>query len=537
MSDRNIDNAYKKAFPKQEYSYKPEYWAQMEASMGPAAPRVPSWWWKAASAVLAVATTASVWFWNSNEQGPVLADKNQTQVESTSVQNANNSSNEELNSKSVASAPAAATLSEGKTSLSSGIESTSAQAESASMDQVEQTSEARSEGSHSIQPDKASKASSLFSKEKQSKSVQKAAIQQAGFALSSPKKSNQQQAVLGAGSSSLAQAERFSSTSESESAIANVEVNETVANDNALPRMPFRDATLFAEGAILSPDLSTSQSSASNIARNPFKMPKLHFYFGASAGYSMLNNDNNLLITPSGNYRDLTMDMYRNQSMEVGVDFGVKYRNFLVQSGLKYSNLSQAYEMNFIALSEQVDMDISERRVIKETLPSPNSKLIIVPGPDNTFDYRIDTVYDTAWAIHVDTNYFSAVVAENQMYRSSYTIDYAQIPLYIGYELPLKDFYLHLSTGMDMAVLVSATGTVYDPETQSVIAQLDKSELNPVLWKYRLNLGIGYNVNDRVSLYLNPSYSRSLNTAYKEDHSYSGQFSGYGLNAGLRYQF
>ncbi len=536
MSDRNIDNAYKKAFPKQEYVYNPEYWAQMESAMGPASPRVPSWWWKAASGVLAVATAASVWFWNAGVENSVVADAASPSVETTVNPESNNSSNEAL---SIVQDDISTTTSPDQTAEVAAMDNSLEESNTATNttnQEVNGPSNGVNIPSNRKQASPGTAPSKRFNKQSA-----KASIQQAGLSLSSKSSGLKSQASFAIPNEEVQQ--KTSSNpgvinSANTLAETNSTIEQTTKASTIIPRMTSQNADgLFPLPSAEQPDFSSSSANLAAIKRNPFKMPKFHFYFGASAGYSMLHNDEQLAFKPTGNYQNLSMDMYRNQSIEAGIDFGVKFRNFLIQSGVKYSSLSQAYEMNFTALTEKTEITVSSNRVIEELTISPNSKPIVEYDQDGTLKSRLDIVYDTSWAVQTDTSYLHSIESSEQMYRSSYSINYAQIPLYIGYELPLKDFYLHLSTGMDMALLVNASGTVYDAETQSIVQQLDKSELNSVLWKYRLNLGIGYNVNERVSLYFNPTFARSFNTAYKAGHSYSGQFSSYGINAGLRYQF
>ncbi|MFT4678468.1 MAG: hypothetical protein ACI84C_001834 [Flavobacteriales bacterium] len=114
------------------------------------------------------------------------------------------------------------------------------------------------------------------------------------------------------------------------------------------------------------------------------------------------------------------------------------------------------------------------------------------------------------------------------------TFQYIEIPLSIGYEFEKGPWSLGLRTGISAGLLVSTKGQYIDTDSQSAIVKQDISRR--WIWNYQARIALGYALNDKTRLYLEPVFKTTLNSIVNRT-DFSQKYSTYGLRLGLGFKF
>ena len=146
--------------------------------------------------------------------------------------------------------------------------------------------------------------------------------------------------------------------------------------------------------------------------------------------------------------------------------------------------------------------------------------------------YGIDTTYRTVY----DTTSLSHTTTENNQKSFGYKANYLSVPLVIGYEQQINRFSVGAGIGLQMNILSSISGQVYDG-TDFQFKSDFKDRLNPIVYAASVQLNLCYDLKPGLSLILQPRVVKSLNSTFKQGDELASNYTGFGTTVALRYKF
>ncbi len=114
------------------------------------------------------------------------------------------------------------------------------------------------------------------------------------------------------------------------------------------------------------------------------------------------------------------------------------------------------------------------------------------------------------------------------------TFQYVEIPVSIGYTFQKGPWSLGIRTGFSAGILIASTGQYLDTDRQSAIVKQDISRR--IIWNYQARLALGYALNDKTRLYLEPVFKTNINSVVSRS-DFSQKYSTYGLRLGVGFKF
>ena len=114
-----------------------------------------------------------------------------------------------------------------------------------------------------------------------------------------------------------------------------------------------------------------------------------------------------------------------------------------------------------------------------------------------------------------------------------------EIPLWIGYKFSAGKFDIEIKAGVSVSFITNVNTTLLYPYSDSAIVYKDIN-YSPYRKNYFSILAAAsliYNINDRFSIFLQPSLKYGLGSIFKNDYPISKKINSYSLGAGLRINF
>ena len=265
--------------------------------------------------------------------------------------------------------------------------------------------------------------------------------------------------------------------------------------------------------------------------------PKL--FVGLGVVSEKLDNDEDLNINVSEEIKNVALTEGGNNVYEAGINAGMKWKGLVIYSGLMIRQQRAEYNINYSHTTNWEEENIETETNLSEvnkTFLGDEIKTVIRDGKkyfERTPIYQIDSVYET----NSDTGFTTHSNTQGLDEKFTYKINYVTIPLNVGYEYQINRFFVSVNVGMNMSVLSSVSGNVYNSETNSVVAFNDKSDLNPIVYIANAAVGIGYNMSPQLSLTVQPRFTKSLNSSFKETSDFATTYHGTGANFMLQYNF
>lgn len=227
-----------------------------------------------------------------------------------------------------------------------------------------------------------------------------------------------------------------------------------------------------------------------------------------------------------------------NSGFSIGLNAGYQYKNWLLQTGLTYSQINEDFNDTLITnISDSIsyyeyyftghhELDTAYFTFIWDP---DDSLYILVPYLHDTFITDLDSAQN--WQTYNNTT--------RRFYNNLNKYTYLEIPVSLGYEFKYQRFSIIPRIGGIIGILLNAKGRSISFYDHDALIELDKNKL-PFLkttFSWMVGLGINYRFNDHFSLITEPFFKQNLNSIYTNRHPFSQRFSTAGLRAGLKYEF
>lgn len=243
------------------------------------------------------------------------------------------------------------------------------------------------------------------------------------------------------------------------------------------------------------------------------KEPKKYAFFvelngGPSQSFRMFQTDNN-----RANYRDGAENPY--YAYGGGVDAGILFKNkYQVTAGIGIDNKGEDYY--FKGQAESLTYNIDSFYVYYDTIFDS------VVYTDSTLMYTADTVY-------------TSFIPESKL-KQRY--QYLKIPVMFGYRFNINEkWFITPNVGVVVNYLISGSSTWFDPDRQELITYNAREKYRTIVFAGRAKIDIGFNVNERWSILLQPGYTRYLQSIYRKEEPFKHYPYSYDLNLAVRYTF
>ncbi len=200
--------------------------------------------------------------------------------------------------------------------------------------------------------------------------------------------------------------------------------------------------------------------------------------------------------------------------------FGVKRKNWTLQTGISYSRYKERF--NYTTYDISIDsIDV----LIYDTLDS----------------YYVVNGNDTDWVYITDTNYEKQADSVNTPVTNKYLNKYLyfEIPLIIGYEINKeKKLSYTVKAGTIFGIFYKAEGKTFLFDDNNKVYELkDNSPFVKMNISLFFGLGFNYHISDKISLMVEPSFMQNIKSVFKKDYPVSLKRSVAGIRFGVQYSF
>ena len=255
--------------------------------------------------------------------------------------------------------------------------------------------------------------------------------------------------------------------------------------------------------------LEKSDSTQNNVSPSNKTLPKkstnmdLNWYgalsFGADFTSTTLSSTNPSL-TDWVNYRTAGETLI--PTLGVSFEAGLNIKQFTIGTGINLYNYASDVQYSFLLVN---------------------------------IDSVIEYVYDTAMITIIDSFYVISIDTNEQVFNGRNKISYIEIPILLGYQFKAGNWRFGLSTGPSIGLLNSAVITYpnYD---------LNTSETIPVTYfknsyfNWIAKPSVTYMFTDNIGFGINGMFRWNLGSIV-ENADIQQQYSGYGIQVGLRVEF
>lgn len=202
-----------------------------------------------------------------------------------------------------------------------------------------------------------------------------------------------------------------------------------------------------------------------------------------------------------------------NAEINVGVLFKNKYQ---VSVGLGIDNKGEKYKFSGKDALYQTTIDTSYSIV---------------------FDTIIDSVWiwDTVPVYEETTTQLHAAVPAQSVINK---YQYIKVPVMFGYRFNVNDkFFITPNAGVIINYLVTAQATWFDPALHQYIIYDTRDKYRTLVFAARAKIDIGYRINEKWSVLLQPAYTRYLSSIFRKEDYFKQYPYSYDVNIGIRYTF
>ena len=234
----------------------------------------------------------------------------------------------------------------------------------------------------------------------------------------------------------------------------------------------------------------------------------------------------------------LTITPQNITDWSAGLTAGLKKGGFYASSGIQMREINQRFGVNYKSTQEEEEMVINERKEISG-LDSTFVRHVIQKqqiGSDYVFvlektEYNVDTAYSIIQDTTINTTQKESSYASDQAYQ----LKYIQVPLTVGYEYILgRKWLIEASIGTNFGFLTKSTGNALDQNRLTFYDIESSNSASKFTLSYSTAVGIGYFVQENLSLRLRPNFQQIVIGPFDEMNF---NRKGFGIGAGLRYQF
>ncbi len=243
------------------------------------------------------------------------------------------------------------------------------------------------------------------------------------------------------------------------------------------------------------------------------KMPKSFSFFvelngGPSQSFRKMSPDNNYIVMERGAEKPLF-------TYNVGCDVGILLKGkYQMATGLGIDTKGEQY--SFQGQSETISYVLDSFYVYYDTII--DSTLYT----DSVLTYSVDTQY---------TGLAAETAAKNRY-------QYFRIPVMFGYRFDVTEkWFITPNAGVIVNYLISANSTWFDAERQQLVTYNTRDKYRPLVLAGRVKIDIGYKVNNKWSVLVQPGYTRFLQSIYRKEDSFKHNPYSYDLNVAVRYTF
>lgn len=225
------------------------------------------------------------------------------------------------------------------------------------------------------------------------------------------------------------------------------------------------------------------------------------------------------------------------REFQLGINVGAKYSNFFGSIGLHFNQIQSTIDVNNTALTEQTELSVAERTIIGQLdtilirtpvmkVPARSGFVFQSGAPEYNFDTTLATVYDTTSATTEVKSATNSVL--------NYSLQYLYIPIQIGYEYPIKNFFVGAGVGLDLGVLINNKGELFDAESNQIVGVKSSDLVNKRTLAYNLQLAFGYFLKPNLSIAFRPNFRQQIITPFKNSNLPNIRLGGF---VALRYDF
>lgn len=286
--------------------------------------------------------------------------------------------------------------------------------------------------------------------------------------------------------------------------------NTQQADDYAIAKLYIRPAFKMLVGGYLSADSMPTDAFANAIAE----------WDSLMANIAKSNRNKKQLFIEAGvstsilfqNFNSINLkDSFSLKQPQIGVQLaaGYNYKNILFTVGFGVSQWKE--QSNFVITTGQV-----QQTILVDS--------IVIIGPDTNVIYKVPLT------IMVDEH-------KKNTLTTSYT--YYQVPIMIGYSMPLKKLCIEASAGIHINLLSASKGNYKSFAENIVTPYSSKNEtpLNKYYTSYLLAAGATYQLNNHFKLSMQLPVSLAAKSMYKSTYEINRKISSVGLKLNLRYTF
>jgi len=231
------------------------------------------------------------------------------------------------------------------------------------------------------------------------------------------------------------------------------------------------------------------------------------------------------------------LDYQPTKEIQLGINLGAKYDNFFGAIGIHFNQVQSTINVGEATLVTQTEQSIAERTIIDQI----DSILIRTPvikvpaGSDFVFQsgapqYNVDTTIATVY----DTTNTTSEVENTANSTLNYKLQYLYIPLQIGYEYPIKNFFIGAGVGLDLGVLINNKGELFDVESNQIVDVTTSDLVNKTTLGYNLQLAFGYFLKPNLSIAIRPNLRQQIISPFKNSNLPNTRLGGF---IALRYDF
>jgi hypothetical protein len=224
--------------------------------------------------------------------------------------------------------------------------------------------------------------------------------------------------------------------------------------------------------------------------------PVIAFDFSGAPNFSTIKYGNG-----SYNYKTYIEESRQSEreipSFTAAFGIIISFEKFITETGLKHSSLTS-------------DFSYSETYISIDTSASHWDSL--------TWVHVEDTV-------NGETHY----IATNR-------ISFIEVPALIGYRINANRFEIEIKTGVMMSIITSANTTIFSLNTGNVV-KYDELEDSPYRKKHWSAIGtvqILYDLNERFSAFVQPSFKYGLNSLFKDNYTVTKRIQSVAAGIGFR---
>ncbi|MEP7168443.1 MAG: hypothetical protein ABI855_03665 [Bacteroidota bacterium] len=210
-------------------------------------------------------------------------------------------------------------------------------------------------------------------------------------------------------------------------------------------------------------------------------------------------------------------------SFGAGLGICIPFKNFFAEPGINYSFLKS----DFSHTISQVNIDTSGSHynfVFTQVYVNDSNGI-----PTDSFLVHSDST----WITLGDTSVLKIPV------NSSNKITILEIPLWIGYKFSAGKFDIEIKAGASVSFITTVNTTLLYPYSDSTVVfnDIKNSPYRKNYFSILAGANLLYNINDRFSIFLQPSFKYGLGSIFKNDYPISKKIQNSSLGAGLRINF